>query len=247
MTTELKAVIFDVDDTLFDRDRAQREILRTIVREHPDIFAGIDEEVAADAFVESDSVTFEEFKTGNPVETSRFKRSKTFLNMLGLSEDFSDKITDMYVSAYPLINVQVEGAVRVVTELSARFPLGVVSNGFPDVQYKKLETLGIKDFFGCIVLSGELGIKKPDPRIFWEAAGLLGKEPEECLYVGDAYEADVLGAKNARMKVCWFNPRKLRPPQTDVRPDFEIRSLDEILRIMETTEMQRHEEGRIAP
>lgn len=231
MTTKLKAVIFDLDDTLFDRMKAQREILCLMVREHPEIFAGIDEEAAADAFLESDRVTFEEFNTGNPVETSRFKRSRTFLNMLGLREDFADKITHMYVNAYPRINVPVEGAVRVVTELSASFSLGIVSNGFPDVQYRKLKTLSIKNFFGCIVLSGELGIKKPDPRIFWEAASLLCVEPEQCLYVGDAYEADVLGARNARMKVCWFNPRKLRPPQTDVKPDFEIRSLDEIFGI----------------
>ncbi|MFC1712803.1 HAD family hydrolase [Candidatus Poribacteria bacterium] len=232
MTVELKAVIFDVDDTIFDRDRAQKEILGLMVRENPDIFAGIDEEAAVDAFLESDRVTFEDFKTSNPVETSRFKRSKTFLNMFGLSEDFSDKITEMYVSAYPLINVPVEGAVHVVTKLSVRLSLGIVSNGFPDVQYKKLRTLGIKHLFDCILLSGELGIKKPDPRIFWEAASLLGKEPEECLYVGDSYDADVLGAKKARMKVCWFNPREQRPPQTDVRPDFEIRSLGDILGIM---------------
>ena len=232
MSTKLKAVIFDVDDTLFDRDRAQREILRAMVREHPQIFQGIDEEVAAKAFLESDRITFEEFKTANPAEISRLKRSKTFLNMLGLSEEHSDKITDMYVNAYPLINVPVAGAVPLVTELSRKFSLAVASNGLPDVQYKKLETLGIKHFFGCIILSGELGIGKPDPRIFWEAASILGHKPKECLYVGDAYEADVIGANRARMKSCWFNPHRLQPPQTDVRPDFEIGSLDEIHRIM---------------
>jgi putative hydrolase of the HAD superfamily len=235
MAMELKAVIFDVDDTLFDRMKAQREILCLMVREHPEIFGGIDEDVAADAFLESDRVTFEEFETSNPIETSRFKRSKTFLNMLGLSEDFADRVTEMYVNAYPLINVPVEGAARVVTELSASFSLGIVSNGLPDVQYKKLKTLSIKHFFGCIVLSGELGIKKPDPRIFWEAASLLCVEPEQCLYVGDAYEADVLGARNARMKVCWFNPRKLQPPQADIKPDFEIGSLDEVFEIADRT------------
>lgn len=231
MTTKLKAVTFDVDDTLFDRDRAQREILRLMVRARPDIFAGIDEEVAVDAFLESDRVTFEEFKTINSVETTRFKRSRIFLGMLGLSEDFSDKITEMYVSAYPRINVPVDGAISVVTKLHQSLSLGVVSNGFPDVQYQKLETLGIRQLFDCIVLSGELDIKKPDPEIFWKAASLLGKEPEECLHVGDAYDADVLGAKKARMKACWFNPHGSQLPQMDVRPDFEIRSLDEIFGI----------------
>ena len=77
-----------------------------------------------------------------------------------------------------------------------------------------------------------MGIRKPDSRIFWHATGLLGREPEECLYVGDSYTADVVGGKKAGVQVCWFNPGGLRPAQVSVECDFEIRALAEVCEIL---------------
>ena len=84
----------------------------------------------------------------------------------------------------------------------------------------------------CIVLSEEFGVRKPDPAVFWHATGLLGREPEECLYVGDSYAADVVGAKKAGLPVCWFNPSGLHPAKVDVESDYEICTLVEILEIL---------------
>lgn len=232
MIGELKAVIFDIDDTLFDREDAQQKTLRIIMREFSDTFAGIDEETAIDAFLESDHISVRDFNVGDSVSVARTKRSKRFLNILGLRVDPAEKITEMYVKAYPDVKAPIKNAESVVIGLARQFPLGVVSNGSPDVQCRKLKTLGIEHLFECIVLSAELGIQKPDPRIFWEAATMLKKGPEECLYIGDSYDTDVLGAKSARMKVCWFNPHGLQPSQIDVKPDFEISSLDRVLRIV---------------
>ena len=235
MINDVKAVIFDVDDTLFDRNKAQREILRLIVRELSDVFAGIDEQTAIDAFLESDSVALQEYYD-NPDASGhvlRARRSEAFLRILGLDEGFAGRITAMYVESYPTLDVPVEGAKSVVKSLVERFQLGVVSNGFPDVQYRKLKTLGIEGSFDCIVLSEEIGIRKPDPRIFWRAASMLVRQPEECLYIGDSYHADVPGAKKAGMQACWFNPRGLHPSQEGVKPDFEIAALHEILTILD--------------
>ena len=170
---------------------------------------------------------------GGSVEATRTRRSKAFLKILGLSEDPADKITAMYVKSYPTVNASVGGAKSVIRGLAKKFQLGIVSNGWPDVQYRKLETLGIKHLFDCIVLSEEIGIRKPDPGIFWRAAELLARVPEECLYVGDSYNTDIPGAKKAGMQACWFNPHDLGPPQTDTEPDFEIRALDEILVVLD--------------
>ena len=230
-TTNLKAVLFDIDDTLFDRNRAQREILHLIVRAFRDIFTGIDEERIVQAFFESDRVATQAFNAGGSVDVARIGRSKIFLRILGLSEDPADKITAMYVTSYPTINAPVRGAELVVSHLARRFQLGIISNSSRDVQYRKLKTLDIKHLFDCIVLSEEVGIRKPDPKIFWRATTSLAREPEECLYVGDSYESDVVGAKKAGMRACWFNPDGLRLPQEDVEPDFEIGALDEILGI----------------
>jgi len=234
MIDNLKAVIFDIDDTLFDREQAQRQIVRLIARELRDVFAGIDEETVIDAFLESDRVALHEYYSSSigSGDSVRTGRSKAFLRILGLDEDCADRITTMYVQQYPAINVPVEGAKSVVENIAGRFPLGVVSNGLPDVQYQKLRTIGLEHFFRCILLSEEIGIRKPDPRIFWQASGLLNKKPDECLYVGDSYHADVVGARNAGMKACWFNPHGLLISRVSSRPDFEISALDEILTIL---------------
>lgn len=233
MINNLKAVLFDVDDTLFDRNRAQREILHLIVQEFSDIFRGIDEKTIANAFFESDRLATQEFNEGGSTDVVRIGRSKRFLRILGLSEEFADKITTMYIKSYSTVGAQVKDAKFVIENLIGKFQLGVVSNGFPDVQHQKLKTLGIEHLFDCIVLSGEAGLLKPDPGIFWKANASLAREPEECLYVGDSYNVDVLGAKKAGMRACWFNPHNLHPPRVDIKPDFEIGALDEILRILD--------------
>ncbi len=224
----MKAVLFDLDDTLFDRNKAQEEILDRIVHEFREIFTGIDKEAITHAFFESDRLMTEEFNAGGPIDEVRIGRSRKFLKILGLSEESAEKITKMYIKSYPTINAQVTNATIVLRNLAKKFQLGVISNGSRDVQYQKLKTLGIKDLFRCIVLSEEVGIRKPDPRIFWKATTSLDREPEECLYVGDSYGTDILGAKKVGMLACWFNPKDLLP-QEDVEPDFEICALDEIL------------------
>jgi putative hydrolase of the HAD superfamily len=229
----LKAVLFDVDDTLFDRHRAQIEIVSHIMRDLRDAFAGFDEGTVVEAFLDSDYVTAAAFGPDFPSELIRQERSEAFLKILGLGGAYADRVTGLYINLYPAIDAPVEGARSVVEKLASRYHLGVVSNGLPDVQYRKLETLGIRHLFECVVLSGELGVWKPDPRIFWRAMTLLKQRPGECLYVGDSYRADVVGAKRAGMCVCWFNPHGApRPAQAEVGPDFEIHALAELGHIL---------------
>jgi HAD superfamily hydrolase (TIGR01509 family) len=232
MLSDLKAILFDVDDTLFDRNGAQLMALDVIAREFRDLFAGIDRQELVDAFLESDRLTTLEFYGDIPtIKNVRVRRAQVFLDLLGLDGARADAIAELYVQAYPRMNAPVDGAVALVEALAPRFQLGVVSNSLPDVQYQKLETLGIRHFFECIVLSEEFGIRKPAPAIFWHATGLLGREPDECLYVGDSYTADVVGAKRAGLPVCWFNPGGLHPPQDSVECDFEVRALAQVCEI----------------
>lgn len=235
MATDVKAVLFDLDDTLYDRDKAQREILRVIVQEFPDLFTGIDEERMVDAFIESDLVAVKEYNAGNHIDEVRVRRTRNFLKNVGLSEkgkDYVNEITTIYLIAYPTLNVPIEGTKSVLENLAEKFQLGIVSNGSLEVQFQKLITLNIKYLFNCIILSEEVGIRKPDPRIFLKAANSLAREPKECLHIGDSYDADILGAKNAGIRACWFNPRGLPLSQDKIKPDFEIGSLNEIPNIL---------------
>lgn len=221
-------MLFDVDDTLFDRSKAQRKILELIVRRFPEIFSAFETERVAKAFKESDRISVAEFEAGAPSDGLREKRSRLFLQFLDLREDLADTITDIYVRNYPVVNAPVVGAAPLVKKLSQRFQLGIVSNGLPDVQYKKLETIGLRSLWSCIVLSEEVGIRKPDSRIFHYAASLLKIPPQDCLYVGDSYASDVIGAKKAGMLACWFNREQSVPAKTGIKADFVIIHLHEL-------------------
>ena len=224
----LEAVLFDLDDTLFDRHAAQRQILHLIVIQFPDLFSGVNEETAARAFFESEELAAAEFKAGVPIETTRITRFRRFLNSLGLNRDSAQKINAFYLERYTVVATPVAGAVSTVTSLANDYQIGIISNGSPDVQYQKLNSLGIRQLLDCIVLSEEIGIRKPEPGIFLEAVSLLSREPAECIYVGDSYDNDVVGAKNAGLRTCWFNPHGMQRADGDLSPDIESASLGKL-------------------
>ena len=233
MKKNIKAVLFDVDETLFDRILAQKAVLELIIRQLPQVFTGYDPERVLAAFLESDQLYTDMFNSGAASEGSRDKRSRLFLQLLGIDEKYTTRITELYVRDYPTVKAHVDGAIPVVRELSRKFKLGVVSNGFTDVQYRKLEAMGLRDLFSCIVLSEEFGIRKPDSRIFQRAALLLHVALAECLYVGDSYVNDVVGAKAAGMQACWLNRESLKMPDENVKPDFIIHRFEELLGLLE--------------
>jgi len=229
----IKAILFDIDDTLYDRNLAQIKTVELIVQSLPLLFNHLKMARITEAFLESDRITTNDFNAGAPSTNLRDSRSKLFLRLLGISESHAERITEIYVHQYPRCNTPVAGAVQLVGKLSKKYHIGAVSNGLPDVQYTKLETLGLKNMLSCIVLSEEINIRKPDPRIFLYAAQLLGWQPDECLFVGDSYTSDIIGAKKAGMRTCWFNPAMSLLPDNLSKPDFVVNDLREIPRLLE--------------
>jgi HAD superfamily hydrolase (TIGR01509 family) len=232
MKKNIKAVLFDVDDTLFDRKLAQQEVCKLIVKQLPGVFDAFDTERVQEEFLKSDQISTDMFNSGAPSEGLRDKRSRLFLQLLGIGEDYVPTVTELYVRDYPLVHAAMDGAIPVVKKLSRKFSVGVVSNGLSDVQYRKLETMGLYNLFSCVVLSEVIGIRKPDPAIFLKAASLIHIKPAECLYVGDSYINDVIGAKNAGMQACWFNSESIKPQDETVKPDFIISKLEELPQLL---------------
>lgn len=227
-----KAVVFDLDDTLFDREGAQIRVVKLIVQRLPQIFQTHQIERVIEAFIESDRLSIVEFESGAPTDGLRNKRARTFLQLLGINDAYADAINEMYIKDYPSMNMPVSGAVPLVKRISTSVPVAVVSNGLPDVQYKKIETIGLADVFSCIILSEEIGIRKPDHRIFHHAAKLLKVQPSDCLYVGDSYSTDIIGAKTAGMQTCWLNRKSTKPDNPNIQADFVITDLVELNAIL---------------
>lgn len=228
-TKKIKVILFDIDDTLFDREKAIVRVIIRIVEKLPDLFKGIKKEKVIKSFRKADRMGLEAFNSGLTGIDVRNRRSRWFLEDLGLDVSFADEITRLYVESYPCVSAAVPGAKQVVEKLNKRFPLGVISNGFPDIQYNKLKSLHIEKLFKVILLSEELGMRKPDKRIFKLAAERLRIKVECCLFVGDSLDTDILGAKSSGMKACWFNRNGTQNNNTEIKPDFEIHSLLELL------------------
>lgn len=228
--SNLKAIFFDLDDTLFDRTEAQRQVLHLIIQKYNVLFAEFDAETVIKAFRQADEVGIKAMEKGCSLEQARVIRGKGFLKILNLDEAYSDEITEMYLNLYPSLNIAVDGVHSVLEKLSDKFQLGMITNGSTEVQNRKTNGIGIKDFFECIIISDEIGCRKPDPRIFETARKLLSREPEECMHIGDSYNSDVIGAKNAGFFACWINPNGKKPSQMDIKPDYVIKSLCEILK-----------------
>lgn len=114
----------------------------------------------------------------------------------------------------------------------ADIPLAIITNGASDDQRDKLRTLGIEGWFGAVVISGEVGVGKPDPAVFELALEGLGGEAGAACHVGDLLEADVAGANAAGVRSIWLNRNGARREHGDPEPDLEVRSLSELIPLL---------------
>ncbi len=118
----------------------------------------------------------------------------------------------------------VEPALRDLTET---YRLALITNGAPDLQREKLEAVGIADLFEATVLSGEVGVGKPDPRIFGAALAELSLRHTGLVMVGDDLQRDIAGARGVGIRGVWIN-RSRSVAEMDIRPDAEIVDLSEL-------------------
>ena len=110
----------------------------------------------------------------------------------------------------------------------AHVPLALITNGASDTQRDKIRALCIEGWFDSIVISGEVGVAKPDPRIFELALDRLAAKKEATWHVGDSLASDVAGAKAAGLTSIWLNRTGIIRTESDAEPDIEIRSLSDL-------------------
>lgn len=125
-------------------------------------------------------------------------------------------------------NAMFPDAAQLLPELSQRLPLGLVTNGAPDLQHFKIDASGVRPYFRSIVVSGEVGIGKPHPAPMQCALRQLNCEPAHAAMVGNNLSSDIAGALNTGVHAVWLN-RDATPLTGDIRPDAVVASLCELL------------------
>ena len=104
----------------------------------------------------------------------------------------------------------------------------LVSNGAPDVQRDKLAGTTLARHFGAIVVSAELGIAKPDPRIFQHALRAVGADAKDSVMIGDSLSRDVAGARGAGLRSIWIDRGDVSPKPEDAVADARVTALSQI-------------------
>ena len=111
--------------------------------------------------------------------------------------------------------------------LSPKYQLGLLSNGPSDMQRYKIQVTGIGGYFSEIIISGDVGYAKPDHRIFQLMLSRLGYPPENTFMIGNSLRSDISGAQAAGMKTVWLN-RNNKPADQSVIPDIELADLGQL-------------------
>lgn len=119
----------------------------------------------------------------------------------------------------------IEGARTAVSALSREFRLGLVTNGHPELQRRKLRAIGLSEAFETVVFAGYETDPKPDPDPFYRALSAIGTPPEEAVYVGNHPSIDVAGARAAGLRAAWLADDRRPEP----RPDYVLESLHDLL------------------
>lgn len=124
---------------------------------------------------------------------------------------------------------EVEGALRTLAD---RFALGIVSNGPSEIQWYKVRRFHLEELIDAIVISGDVGVHKPDPAIFRIALGRLSSSPGEAIHVGDSLRDDVAGANAAGLGSVWVNRSRQVLAPGDPRPSQEVPDLRDLVALL---------------
>jgi HAD superfamily hydrolase (TIGR01509 family) len=225
-----RAVLLDLDDTLFDHRHGARQALAA-VRESHSALAGLDPaELERRHALILEAIHLRVLANEIGLDDARLERFRRLFESAGVPAHVNDvalvqQAASTYRDCYMRSRREVQGATALLRALRSRARVGIVSNNLAREQYEKLRFCGFDAHLDAIVISEEAGVSKPDPAIFRLALERIGVDAEEAVMVGDAWHTDIAGARAAGLRAIWFNPHgSARPePWADVE---EIRALE---------------------
>ena len=224
---QVRAVLFDLDHTLFDTERTERHALRAVARSARIPFGAR----ALAAYQTANLHVWAEYRAGRLTSKElRVLRFHLWLEALGRDPSTAAALAPLYLECFSSRGDLISGAAAAIRSLARTgVRLGVVTNGIDRVQRRRLKASALVDSFQVVVTSERAGITKPDPRIIEIALRRLKVAPEDALFVGDDTHVDGLAANRASVRFVWFNPaRKAVKEGVRVTIDHEIAKLREI-------------------
>jgi 5'-nucleotidase len=202
----IRFVYFDLDDTLLDHRAAERAALADCHLHYRGQMGGHQIEAVHEVYRAHNVPLWREYAAGRigRADLQRLRFERLLLDLAADSVD-PDAFGTHYMACYARHWRWMPGAEDAFQAIARHLPVGILTNGFSDVQHAKLDRFPIlRERARCVVVSEEVGALKPDPRIFAHATAGANVPPEAVLYVGDSRHSDVDGGRAAGWQVAWL-------------------------------------------
>ncbi|CAM4212992.1 HAD-IA family hydrolase [Bacillus albus] len=214
-------MLFDLDDTLLDRDKAVDNFFLLVLEKcYEDV---------------SDTVKNTMLQKFKEYDKREYGISDKTIVLESLFDEFAPKyrlphnyIQDFWNENFPKCFSIDQNTIHFLNQIKKQFKVGIITNGSTQRQKAKIINTNLNNYFDTIIISEEVGLSKPDKRIFELALNKLNAQPENTLFVGDDLEKDIAGPQNVNIKGVWFNPQKIKNT-TQIQPYAEINTLDSLL------------------
>ncbi|MFC6733342.1 MULTISPECIES: HAD family hydrolase [unclassified Haladaptatus] len=217
--TAVDTILFDIDDTLCTYRRSAAEIL-----DHSFDSTGIDPFFTVQDYF----ARFHEFTEADTIDELRANCFAAIATDGGYDADVGRNVAEAFAAERDHGDVVFLPGAQEALEALADHRLGIVTNGSPDMQTPKIESLGIGDHFDVVVHAGYDGPAKPSPDPFYTALDALDSAPERAVHVGNSLEADIPGAQAAGVGAIWV-PDHTDATPTDYQPDYTVETLHDLI------------------
>lgn len=225
-------IFIDLDDTLWNTTLNSKETMRDVFFDYKFDLYYADFESFYTTYWDYNCHLWKLYRQGkigkNTLIVERFLHP---LRPFGIiDESFALRINNDFLEQTTHKKNLIPYALEILEYLHPKYHLHILSNGFEEVQYKKMKNSGLISFFDKIILSDDIGTNKPDPRIFEYAMQKTKAKTENSIMIGDSWEADIVGAKNSGINQIWFNP--LKEQAEEFEPTHMIYCLSELKEIL---------------
>ncbi len=212
MNKKYTHLFFDLDNTLWDfRLNSRQAIYETFLYFNLD-GRGLDFDEFFNTYSAHNDRLWQQYRKKeihkNELKRQRFQKTFDDLSIEGID---AVQMNDHYLGVMPLQTILIEGALDVLSVLKKRnYRLFIITNGFSEVQHKKMQNSGLASFFEKVFISEEVKTPKPGREIFDYAITSTNAKKTKSLMIGDDWEVDVMGAVNNGINAIYFNPKFIK-------------------------------------
>jgi HAD superfamily hydrolase (TIGR01549 family) len=230
----VRAVLFDLDDTLFDHQHCAREALLGVRELHPCFERFEASELEASHARILEALHLEVMSGRRDLDDARVERFRRLYAWAGIECDqgLATRTALAYRERYLGARTEVRGAAALLAAVRPHAQVVVVSNNLLDEQRDKLRHCGLDRHVDVLVVSEEAGVSKPDPHIFRLALQRAGATASEAVMVGDSWANDVEGARAAGIRAVWFSRDGTPARASDVQTIFSLEPAQDVLRLI---------------